>query len=228
MSDFQQLLKVTFHDPELLKLALTHSSYINENPKLAPVSNERLEFLGDAVLGLIIAEKLYHEFPQYSEGELTQIRAALVKGDTLFRVAKAINLGEFLILGKGEEATRGREKSANLESGLEAVIAAVFLDRGLPAAKKLVWRVFTDELEKIIGQTGIVDYKSKLQEVIQEKYHRVPIYFLVGVTGPEHERQFTVEVRLDDAVLGRGIGRSKKSAETQAARVAIDDLFTQH
>lgn len=227
MADLQQILGVTFQCPVLLNQALTHSSYVNENPELAPVSNERLEFLGDAILGLIFAENIYRDFPQYSEGEMTQIRAALVKGDTLFRVAKAIDLGSFLVLGKGEEATRGREKSANLESALEAVVAAVYLDQGLSAAKEMVRRLFANEIEKVVGRTGIVDYKSKLQEIIQGKYQRVPTYLLVGVAGPEHERQFTIEVRLNDTVLGRGIGHSKKSAETEAARNALKHLFTQ-
>jgi ribonuclease III len=224
MADFQQRLGFTFHNTDLLKQALTHSSYLNENKELAPVSNERLEFLGDALLGLIIAEKLYSDFPQYTEGEMTQIRAALVNGDTLCKISKAINIGDFLIFGKGEEATGGREKSTNLESALEAVIAAVYLDRGLASTRGLVLRLFAEEFEKAIKRTTVIDYKSKLQEVTQEECRRAPVYLIIDVAGSEHERQFTVDVKLDDIVLGRGTGRSKKAAEAEAARVALENL----
>jgi ribonuclease III len=224
MVDFQQQLGFTFHNPDLLKHALTHSSYLNENKELAPVSNERLEFLGDALLGLIIAEKLYNDFPQYTEGEMTQIRAALVKGDTLCKIAKAIKLGDYLIFGKGEETTGGREKSANLESALEAVIAAVYLDRGLSLTRELVLRLFAEEFDKAIKRTSVIDYKSKLQEVMQGECRRVPVYILVDAAGSEHERQFTIDVKLDDKVLGRGTGRSKKAAEAEAARIALENL----
>jgi len=224
MADFQQRLGLTFHNPELLQQALTHSSYLNENKQLAPVSNERLEFLGDALLGLIIAEKLYNNFPQYTEGEMTQIRAALVKGDTLCKIAKAVELGDFLIFGKGEEATGGRGKAENLESAFEAVVAAVYLDQGLASIRELVLRLFADEFEKAIKRTAVVDYKSKLQEVTQGECRRAPVYVLIETTGSEHERRFTVDVQLDGEVLGRGTGRSKKAAEAEAARIALENL----
>jgi ribonuclease-3 len=222
LSDFQQVLGITFNDPSLLERALTHSSYVNEKQGVA--SNERLEFLGDAVLGLIIADKLYHDFPDYSEGEMTQIRAALVRSGTLFRIAKSIDLGDYLYLGKGEEASGGREKTTNLESALEAVIAAVYLDLGLLEAEKLVLRLFVSEIEKAIGKSPDIDYKSSLQEVLQRKYQRAPTYVLVDTTGSEHDRYFVAEARLGDRVLGKGTGRSKKSAETEAARAALAQL----
>jgi len=221
-ADFQSVLGVPFKNQSLLQQALTHSSYVNENPGL--VSNERLEFLGDAVLGLIIAAKLYRDYPAFPEGEMTRIRAALVRGGTLTRVAKSVRLGDFLLMGKGEGANAGREKPSNLEAAIEAVIAAVYLDRGLPAAEELVLKLFAGEFEQAADKAGSIDYKSKLQELIQSKYHKAPAYVLFGVSGPEQEREFTVEVRLDEKVLGGGTGRSKKSAEAEAARDAIGRL----
>lgn len=216
------MLGVNFSGQSLLKQALTHSSYINENPGL--ISNERLEFLGDSVLGLIIAGKMFHDYPDYPEGEMTRIRSALVQGGTLTRVAKSVRLGDFLLMGKGEVATGGREKSSNLEAALEAVIAAVYLDTGMTVAEEMVLRLFAGEFEQAADKAASIDFKSKLQEIIQGKYHKAPAYALSAVTGPEQQREFTVEVRLDEKVLGSGTGRSKKSAEAEAARDALGRL----
>lgn len=223
-ADFQRDLGYTFKDQGFFRQALIHSSFVNENPALTPVSNERLEFLGDAVLGLIIAGKLYRDFPNYDEGQMTQVRAALVREETLARIAGTIRLGDLLVLGKGETVTGGREKPANLSAALEALIAAVYLDGGLPAAVTLVLRLFTGDIEKAAGQTGPTDFKSKLQEIVQSKYQQQPVYYLIAVEGPEHERKFTIEVRIGDSVLGTGTGRSKKAAETEAARQALQSL----
>jgi len=220
----QQSMGVSFNDPFLLEQALIHSSYINENPGVAPASNERLEFLGDAVLGLIVAEKLYQDFPRFTEGELTKFRAALVRRDTLARVARAIKLGDYLYLGKGEEASDGRRKPANLAGALEAVIAAIFLDRGLAVTKDYIQRLFNKEQQRIINQGAAVDYKSQLQELIQARQHQVPVYQVTESIGPDHDRRFVVEVRAGDNVLGKGTGRSKKMAETEAARTALERL----
>jgi ribonuclease-3 len=224
LSDFEQVIGITFNDPSLLQRALTHSSYVNENPGLSPVSNERLEFLGDAVLGLIIAGKIYRDCPQYDEGMMTQVRAILVRQETLARIAKTIKVDDFLCFGRGEGTSGGREKPANLAAALEAVIAAVYLDRGMPAAEGLVQRLFAHEIEKAIGRTNVTDYKSGLQEFIQSKYQLIPTYSLIKTEGPEHERTFTVEVRMGDVVLGQGTGHSKKSAEADAARSALGKL----
>ena len=224
MSDLQKLLGVNLQNGGLLKEALVHSSYINENPVSGLVSNERMEFLGDVVLGLIIAEKLYYDFPQYDEGQMTRLRAELVRRETLARVAKAVDLGSHLLMGKGETASGGREKPANLASALEAVIAAVYLNRGLEYAKTIVLTLFAEEIEKALSQTGNIDYKSQLQEFLQSRNQPPPEYILAAVEGPDHERKFTIEVRLRDRVLGTGTGRSKKSAETEAARVALEKL----
>lgn len=222
----QQTLGVSFNDPSLLEHALMHSSYINENPNLAQASNEKLEFLGDAVLGLIIAEKLYRDSPQSSEGEMTKLRAALVQRETLARMARTIKLGDFLYLGKGEEAYGGRSKPTNLASALEAVIAAIFLDQGLTATGNFISRLFNKELLKVVSRGVVADYKSQLQELLQARQQPIPTYHLVEEVGPPHNRRFTIEVRVDDTVLGTGSGKSKKRAETEAARLALERLLT--
>ncbi len=224
LAALQKILGASFKDPSLLERALIHSSYINENPDLAPTSNERLEFLGDAVLGLVIAEKLYHDLPSLTEGEMTKLRAALVCRDTLAHIATAMGLGDYLYLGRGEEASGGRHKPANLAGGLEAVIAAIFLDQGSAAAKNFILRLFNEELEKAVSQGGEADYKSQLQELIQARERQAPAYHVVEAKGPDHDRRFTVEVRAGDTVLGRGTGKSKKAAETDAARSALERL----
>ncbi|MFC2052555.1 ribonuclease III [Chloroflexota bacterium] len=226
LNTLQQTLVVSFNDASLLEQALVHSSCINENPGVAPASNERLEFLGDAVLGLIVAEKLYQSFPHFTEGDMTKFRAALVSQDTLARTARAIKLGDYLYLGKGEEATGGRHKPANLAGTLEAVIAAIFLDQGLPIAMDFTLRLFDAELQKVINQGTGVDYKSELQELIQARKQQAPDYHLIEATGPDHDKRFTVEVRLGESVLGRGSGKSKKAAEAEAARLALEQLHT--
>ena len=224
LATLQQALGVFFNDVSLLEQALVHSSYINENPQFTASSNERLEFLGDAVLGLVVAEKLYQDFPNFTEGEMTRLRAALVRRDTLVRIARTINLGDHLYLGKGEETSGGRHKPANLAATLEAVIAVIFLDLGSSTAQDFILRLLDTELEKVVGQGTVVDYKSELQELIQAREQQAPSYHIIETTGPDHSRTFTVEARLDKTVLGRGSGKSKKAAESEAARSALTDL----
>jgi len=222
----QQTLGISFNDLSLLEGALVHSSYINENPSLAPASNERLEFLGDAVLGLIVAERLYQDFPHADEGEMTRLRAALIRRDTLARMARAIGLGDYLYLGKGEEASGGRRKPANLAGALEAVIATIFLDQGSAITKDFILRLLNPELQKAVSQGAGVDHKSRLQELIQAKEQQTPVYRVVEAIGPDHDKWFTVEVMVGDTVLGRGSGKGKKAAETEAARSALKQLST--
>ena len=226
LAELQRILGVSFQQPELLAQALTHSSYANENPGIAPASNERLEFLGDAILGLIVAENLYRDFPNMSEGEMTRLRSILVKQETLARVAESIRLGNYLYLGKGEEASGGREKPANLARALEAVIAAVYLDHGSAISEQLVLDILDTELLKILYQGAIIDYKSQLQELLQAKSQQTPVYNLIETQGPDHNKKFTVEVRIGNDVLAIGIGRSKKKAETEAAHIALEKLNT--
>jgi ribonuclease-3 len=210
----------------MLGHALTHSSYVNENPGFAPASNDRLEFLGDAVLSLIVAEKLYRDFPHFDEGEMTRLRGALVRGSTLTHIARTIGLGDYLCLGKGEEASGGRCKPANLAGALEAIIAAIFLDQGSIATRDFVLRFFNEELQKVASPGARVDYKSQLQELIQSREQQIPAYQLIEAVGPDHDRKFTVQVRVGDIVLGKGSGKSKKAAETEAAHTALQRLLT--
>ena len=218
----QKTIGVSFKNAALLERAMIHSSYVNENPAIAPIDNERLEFLGDAILGFVIAEKLYYDFPGLTEGEMTKLRSVLVRRQTLACVARAIKLGDYLYLGKGEEASGGRHKMANLAGALEAVIAAVFLDRGLAVARKYVLKLLGEEMRKAAGLDAEVDYKSRLQELIQSRYQVTPAYRLAEAIGPDHNKIFTVEVMAGDIMLGRGSGKSKKAAETEAARLALE------
>ncbi len=217
----QKILGVTLNQPALLEQALVHSSFINENTASAISHNERLEFIGDAVLGLIIADRIYQELPALSEGEMTKARATLVRGDTLASIASNIKLGDFLYMGKGEEASGGRIKAPNLAGALEAVIAAIYLDQGIDTAKDVVSRLFAKEWKKLVNQGIGIDYKSKLQELTQSKYQSAPVYRLVAETGPDHDKMFTVEVIVNGKAWGIGKGKSKKLAETEAARLAL-------
>jgi ribonuclease-3 len=226
LTTLQDILSVKFNKPSLLKQAVVHSSYINENPDFVSGHNERLEFLGDAILDFIITQKLYQDFPNFSEGEMTKLRSALVRRDTLARVAGTIRLGDFLYMGKGEETSGGRNKTANLAGALEAVIAATFLDQGLSITRNLVLNLLGEYLEAEVSQGIGVDYKSRLQELIQSRYQSTPAYRLVEESGPDHDKSFTAEVMAGDTVLGRGTGKSKKLAETEAARSALENLAT--
>jgi ribonuclease III len=220
---FQNKIGITFNTPALLELALVHSSYINENPAKAPASNERLEFLGDAVLGLVIAKSLYQKYPESPEGDLTRFRSSLVRRETLAYIAHSIQLGEYLYLGNGEEAGGGRDKPANLAGVFEALIAAIYLDRGLNIAEDFILKLFKPDIFKEALQGAVTDYKSRLQEIMQAERQITPEYQLINATGPDHDRQFTVEVRIREIVLGRGKGKSKKAAEMEAARIALEN-----
>ena len=223
-ADLQKKLGVKCKQHALLEQALIHSSYINENPDIVSGNNERLEFLGDAVLDLIVADRLYRDFPDLAEGALTKLRASLVRRDTLARVARAVGLGDYLYMGKGEEASGGRDKTPNLAGGLEAVIAAVYLDRGMKTTEDMVVRLLEGEWERVASHGTGTDYKSRLQELAQAKFQMTPAYRLVAESGPDHDKRFTVEVVLDNKKLGRGVGKSKKLAETESARQALEKL----
>ncbi len=226
LAALQKTLGVSFNDVSLLEQALVHGSYVNENPDFAPASNERLEFLGDAVLGVIVAEKLYQDYPHLSEGEMTKLRAALVRRDTLARIARTIRLGSYLYLGKGEEASGGRHKPSNLAQTVEAVVAAIFLDQGSVTTRNFLLRLFDAELKKAVSQSTMTDYKSELQELTQAREHQIPTYQLVEVGSSGNDKLFTIEVRLGETVLGKGRGKNKKTAETEAACSALATLST--
>ena len=224
IAKLQKTLGVSFSRPSLLEQALVHSSYINETPARTLGHNERLEFLGDAVLDFIVADKLYQEFPDLSEGDMTRLRAALVRRETLARMARDIRLGDFLYMGKGEEASGGRNKTPNLAGALEAVIAAVFLDCGIAAAAGMINGLLADEWQKLTDQGAGIDYKSRLQELVQSRFQVTPVYRLVSETGPDHDKRFMGEVTDNSKVRGSGSGKSKKIAETEAACLALENL----
>jgi len=217
-------LGIAFRDPALLQQALFHRSYLNEAPEEEVESNERLEFLGDAVLGLIISEKFYRDYPALSEGQLSQIRALLVRWDTLAHAAERIGLGDYLILGRGEELSGGRARPSNLAGALEALIGAAFLDGGLAKARRLVLHLLRPDLDEIAARGVTADSKSELQHVSQTRWHEIPHYRLVSSEGPDHAKLFTVEVMVGSRVMGRGQGRNKKQAELDAARRALETL----
>jgi len=224
---FQQTLGVSFNQISLLMQALTHSSYANENPATAPVSNERLEFLGDAVLGLIVGEQLYVDYPELTEGDMTKLRAYLVKQETLSQVSRRIGLGDHLYLGKGEEASGGKEKHANLARALEAVIAAVYLDQGIEVVRTMILKLIMPELHAAIIAGVVTDFKSRLQEYLQSQSQSPPFYQIVDTFGPDHDRTFVVEVRSGERLLAKGVGKNKKGAEAEAARIALELLTGQ-
>jgi ribonuclease-3 len=224
----EKQLGLKFKDRELLREALTHDSYLNENPLVSTPSNERLEFLGDAVFGFIFAEKLYDDFPGFAEGKLTRFRSLLVRGATLARLADKLKLGEFLLLGKGEEATGGRTKPANLAAAMEALVAAIYLDSGLEAARNFALAVFKDEITVVIKAKIAIDYKSRLMHYTQAKFQQTPAYRIVDASGPPNNRCFTAEALIGDEILGEGDGSSKKEAETAAARLALKKLASLH
>lgn len=223
-ADLQNSLLINFDDLSLLQQSLVHRSWLNENPGFAIPSNERLEFLGDALLNFVVAEKLYTRFPELAEGELTKLRATLICGETLARVGVRLQLGDYLYLGRGEEQSGGRQRQSNLASAFEAVAGAILVDQGFDRAKDFVLNWLGDELEEGIEERLAADYKSRLQELIQSRRQITPIYRIIEVTGPEHDREFTVEVLAGGEVIGRGSGKSKQLAEKEAARVALEGI----
>ena len=223
IKDLETAIGYHFRDISLLQNALTHSSYANERWHNSLLSNERLEFLGDSVLGMLVAEYLYKTFPDRPEGELTRMRADMVCEKTLAAAANRIGLGSHLLLGHGEERFGGRNRESILADAMESVIAACFLDGGLEAALGVVRQFILVEVP--VAKMHNVDYKTALQELVQQKKNQVLAYTLVGQSGPDHDKQFSVEVSLNGTVVGRGIGSSKKRAEQDAARAAIGLLF---
>ena len=219
MNTFEELLQYKFYNKDLLRNALTHSSYANEAHS-ANGSNERLEFLGDSVLSIIVSEYLYKHFKNLPEGELTKLRASLVCEKTLCMFSKQINVGNYLLLGKGEANNHGNERASILADAFEAILAAIYIDGGMEVAKKHVLRFIVPELENREFDL-FTDYKTSLQEVIQRNPEERLAYVLTDEAGPDHDKRFTVEVHLNSNVIGTGIGKSKKQAEQEAAHQAL-------
>lgn len=224
MKSLEEKLGYTFRDPSLLENALTHSSRANESRGTLS-SNERLEFLGDSILGMVVADHLYRNHPDLPEGELTRTRAALVCEESLVEVAQELNLGEYLRLGKGEEAGGGRNRPSIRADAVEAVLAAVYLDGGIGSARKIVQKYILSR--EVAGLTKPHDYKTALQELVQRESGQVLQYRLTGEEGPDHDKRFFMEVTLNGTPIGSGTGRSKKEAEQMAAHAAIKALEKQ-
>jgi ribonuclease-3 len=208
----------------LLKQALTHRSYINENRLKDLKDNEELEFLGDAVLGLVISDYLYRKYPQYSCGELSKLKGIVVSEPILTKQAEILGIGRCLLLGKGEERAGGRHRPSILSDTLEAIIGALYLDRGLGTARHFILRRFGGEINFLVKEKYLQDYKGQLQEIIQARFKRKPRYKVIGERGPQHRKTFTIEARLGKRIIGKGRGKSKKEAEQRAAQQALMKL----
>ena len=221
--DLQKKIGVTFKDQELLNLAFVHRSYLNE-AKQTHTSNERLEFLGDAVLSLLTSQFLYSTYPEYPEGTLTNIRSSLVKTTSLAAISKLLGLGELLFLSHGEEASGGRTNQSLLADVFEALLGAIFLDQGIETAKKFLEHYLFPNAKDIIATKSYIDYKSLLQELIQQNSRISPTYHVTKSEGPDHARTFWVEVRAGEKILGAGSGKSKQEAEQAAALAALEKM----
>jgi len=224
MEGLEQKLNYKFRDRRFLKEALNHSSYANEHRSAHLNSNERLEFLGDSVLGFVTAEFLFLQHPDLPEGDLTRIRAALVCEQSLYEVAQKLELGKYLKLGKGEEAGGGRNRTSILADATEAVFAAVYLDGGIGAASALIHHVLLEAEKEEAVEERRKDYKTALQELVQRQANQELSYHMVGEQGPDHNKTFAAEVRLNGELIGTGIGHSKKEAEQSAAAAALEKL----
>lgn len=220
LEDFQEQNGVSFTTPGLLQQALTHRSYINEHGG-AEGHNERLEFLGDAVLDFLVGDILYQRYPDMPEGQLTRLRAALVRTESLAQLAREMGIGESLRMGKGEEASGGRERITNLCGAFEAVTGALYLDQGLEAVRTFILPRLESLVDDVLEEAIDKDARSRLQEWVQAEMNLTPIYRTVSATGPDHEKEFVVEVLIGDKVVGRGTGRSKQIAAQAAARDAL-------
>ena len=226
MHTLEASLGYTFHNRALLRAALYHSSYANEHRLCGISSNERLEFLGDAVLGLVTADDLFAKYPNLPEGDLTRIRAALVCEESLYEVAQGLHLGDYLLLGKGEESGGGRRRPSILADAVEAVLAAVSLDGGIEKARALIHRVLLDKGQEEVVESRRRDCKTELQELVQRKPNQVLHYELVSESGPDHAKVFAVAVTLNGQTVGLGSGHSKKEAEQSAAAAALEKHFS--
>lgn len=231
-SDLDTLLKrlhiKSFRNPDLLALSLVHRSYLNEAEPPGQASNERLEFLGDAILGSVVADYLYHRYPTVPEGRLTELRSHIVKAETLARVGERLDLGAHLLLGRGEEATGGRERPLNLARAFEAVLGAIYLDKGYKLTEKWLLKTLAPEFEGLgVGEVP-ADAKSQMQHLGQKLFGVTPRYRILDVSGPDHDRVYQIEVYAGEKALGRGSGKSKRAAEREAAANALLSLAEQH
>lgn len=223
----EKALGYCFKDRNLLSESLTHKSYLNENPEGDPRCNERLEFLGDSVLGIVIAEALFLEGENLTESDMSKIKSYLVNEAVLFHLASELSLGSYLMLGRGEEASGGRSKRSVLSDAMEALFGAVFLDGGYGPARSLILGLFRERMTEVVSRKGGYDFKSELQEKSQAVFGMLPEYMIVKQEGEDHKKVFTSEVYIDGKLYGRGSGKSKKEAQMSAAKEAVLKLSHQ-
>jgi ribonuclease-3 len=224
LDEFESEIKYVFTNKENAILALTHSSYANENKTDRLKSNERLEFLGDAILNIAISEKIYFNKSELAEGEMTKVRAMVVCESSLMKHAENIKLGKYLLLGKGEELTGGRSRASILSDAFESVIGAIYLDGGMESAKEFIYLEMNQLLEDSINGTIQLDYKTKLQEIVQRNSESKIVYEIINEKGPDHDKVFVSQIKVNDLVIGVGEGKSKKEAEQQAAKEAMKKI----
>lgn len=224
LKELEKILDYRFKNKNLLQEAFTHKSYLNESKRQEGRDNERLEFLGDAVLDLVISEQLMIQNPLFPEGDLSKMKSKMVSERALERVSRRMNLGKFLFLGKGEELTGGREKASLLADSLEAIIAAIYIDGGFASAKRFTMLAFSPEFESLDQSKELQDFKTELQEYCQREFDTLPKYNVLKEIGPDHKKIFEVEISIKGKLLGSGKGRSKKEAEQQSARKALEKL----
>jgi ribonuclease III len=224
ISELEHTLGIVFNDKSLLQRAFTHRSFLNEHPDFPLEDNERLEFLGDAVLDFVTGEYLYHRYPELKEGPLTSLRSVLVRRETLARFARHMNLGHYLLMGHGEAGSGGRNRPANLCGTFEALIGALYLDQGLDSILRFLEPLIVPEVTRTMQERLDRDPKSHLQELAQARMHATPRYVTVGESGPDHAKQFTVDVVVGGKAYGRGQGLSKQHAAQAAARAALTQL----
>ena len=224
LSNLQQILAYTFNDTNLLDNALIHRSFVNENPAYSYKDNERLEFLGDAVIGLCLSDMLIKKFPDYAEGQLSKLRAHVVNEHSLADLARKLNIGDYLLLGKGEEGSGGRTKNSILSNAFEAVTAAIYLDRGFEEVYKFLRRIFAPLIEEGTKSLTYRDYKTALQEICQNRFKETPKYTLIRETGPDHDKIFEISLAVAGIITSTGLGKSKKEAEQWAAQKAMEEL----
>ncbi len=224
LEELEGCLDYHFKNPALLQQAITHKSYLNEAREKSQKDNERFEFLGDAVLDLVISQDLLLNYPDTPEGELSKMKARIVSETALAKVARRLEIGRFLLLGRGEEMTQGRAKPSLLANALEAILAAIYLDGGLESAGQVIQKIFKDDIAALLKTEAFTDYKTELQELCQRDYEILPTYTVLSESGPDHQKTFEVQLSIKGNVYGKGIGHSKKEAEQQAAREALEKL----
>jgi ribonuclease-3 len=228
ITDLEKILGITFGKKEYLQMAVTHRSFLNEHKEETVGNNERLEFLGDAVLELIISDYLYQTYPEYPEGDLTSFRSAIVRTESLADASRELNAGSFLRMSKGEEESGGADKDYLLANTYESLLGAIYVDKGYKEAKDFVFRTLVPKIEEIVESRSDIDSKTKIQEIVQSKFKVTPTYDVIKEEGPDHDKKFVVGVKINEKIVGKGKGPSKQKAEEDAATNGIKFLLKKY